>query len=458
MPPKQITSSHPRRRLPVGIYIIITLVFLLAEHELAFTEARHGEFIPAAEEYVRKVETGDMKRRFALSALGVLGFILLLQRRSRPLRINGALAWFVILFLIWAVASLSWAENVPLTVRRLVVLMMLSLGAGGVAASMSGREIVHMVFFCCTFYLLTGVTSEIALGNFLPLKTGYRFAGTFHPNHQGLNCAFVLLSSLILRWTETRHRRLYAAIGVTAVCFLILTKSRTAFTSAMATAGILWMVTSPVKHRITAILSTIIAVPIGVVLFETDFGKTMKHIFFLGRENPSAYTLTGRVPLWQQAIEYFDIRPFLGYGYQGFWTPERVDEVSSFQQWGIVQAHSGYIDMILSVGIIGCSIYLLMLALGVQRSWRFYRSSGSAVDLFAGSVICIGIFASFLESAFVLHSIYNFFSLAVLIFLAFTPIPRKSAAIPVPLSPCHTNPHVNGGTSQHPALRARRGT
>src|SRR5690606_4411617 len=72
------------------------------------------------------------------------------------------------------------------------------------------------------------------LGTFAPLRTGYRFAGTLHPNQQGINCALLALSAVYLgRVGRTRAGRLTASAALTlAMGFLLLTRSRTSLAAA----------------------------------------------------------------------------------------------------------------------------------------------------------------------------------------------------------------------------------
>ncbi len=139
----------------------------------------------------------------------------------------------MLFFAGWAVLSLAWAEDTALTFRRLVVFAILCLAAAAIARRYSLREIVLLTFFCSILFLLIGVSAEILLGTFRPFAPGYRFAGTLHPNHQGINCALLLLSGVAAADTEKRGRMLFRACALLGLVFLILTASRTTFAAAM---------------------------------------------------------------------------------------------------------------------------------------------------------------------------------------------------------------------------------
>src|SRR3546814_8434536 len=72
--------------------------------------------------------------------------------------------------------------------------------------------------------------------------------------------------------------------------------------------------------------------PLAFLVAGGELGSSAQDAVLLGREDPGSgdpTSLTGRVPLWGVLIEhYVSERPLLGYGFQGFWTPRHIVEVS----------------------------------------------------------------------------------------------------------------------------------
>jgi O-antigen ligase len=108
----------------------------------------------------------------------------------------------------------------------------------------------------------------------------------------------------------------------------------------------------------------------------------------LGRDartsNPES--LTGRVPLWNELLEMSAGHRTLGYGYGGFWIPDRIDEVSKDQGWGVSAAHSAYLDMLLALGPLGVGLYVMSMLLGIQCAGLRYRQSGDRGLAFLATV------------------------------------------------------------------------
>ena len=187
---------------------------------------------------------GSIQRQIALFSLGVFGVITLLSKPRKGFKIKGFLGWIIIVFLIWASASIFWAEDFRLVFRRWVVLGTMCLGAAGVAKRLTTHEILIFTFFTALSSMLAGFISELSLGTFHPLLQDYRFYGLQHPNIQAFDCALLFIVSVILG-RATRHRRyLYCLISLMAISFLFLTKSRTVFWSSIVASLAYWALDS----------------------------------------------------------------------------------------------------------------------------------------------------------------------------------------------------------------------
>jgi O-antigen ligase len=107
----------------------------------------------------------------------------------------------------------------------------------------------------------------------------------------------------------------------------------------------------------------------------------------LGRERNTLATLTGRLPVWQQCLPFIGQRPLRGYGYESFWTADRLITFAKTQGWALPDAHSGYVNLLLGVGIIGLLAYIVILILGFIRSISVYKRLRKIEYIFAGSSI-----------------------------------------------------------------------
>lgn len=79
----------------------------------------------------------------------------------------------------------------------------------------------------------------------------------------------------------------------------------------------------------------------------------------LGRDK----TLTGRSDIWAALIPYAIQSPFLGHGFGGFWNKELRATID-------VEAHNGYLDTILNIGITGLIFWSIFLIASCRKAQR----------------------------------------------------------------------------------------
>jgi exopolysaccharide production protein ExoQ len=84
-------------------------------------------------------------------------------------------------------------------------------------------------------------------------------------------------------------------------------------------------------------------------------------------------TLSGRVPVWNLAIQKGSEQPLFGYGYAGFWTSDESDSIIN-STWASDEdrstrfhAHNGFIDIFLQLGWAGLTVFILNFSLVFLR-------------------------------------------------------------------------------------------
>jgi glycosyltransferase involved in cell wall biosynthesis len=236
------------------------------------------------------------------------------------------------------------------------------------AKRLSPREFVWLVFICTVSWLGLGILAELSLATFRPWEEGYRFAGIFHPNDMGFNSALLIMSAVYLSRDLKRGRALLWLVLAIAVLFLFLTRSRTSLGCTVVALTASWLVAAnPRRVLIGAGVAIWCAILLGAV-FGEKLAEMASEAVVLGRVDDDMTSLTGRLPLWADLLEYAAERPLTGYGYNGFWTAERMREVAYSQTWAVSIGHSSYIDLLLSVGLIGVVLCLTAMFIAVGRA------------------------------------------------------------------------------------------
>jgi O-antigen ligase len=425
--PRPTVITH---RTPWFLFLFIAACFFIIGHDFTAAEKFASMFggMTSLEEAGEGQGESQGFRQLGGLALGAYGAMALFLSYKRPLRIDNALAALMIFFPLWAAASVLWAVEPGQTLRRVILLCFLCFGALAAARKMSLDDALLFLLLCPLLYLAIGMLTEIALGTFSPIPVDYRFAGTLHPNSQAVNCALLLLAALAwLRVPGTANHTWSIAVLLVAAYFLLLAGSRTALGSTAAAVGI-WLSFSlrgPAKFFLIVLLCTAYT---AFLLFGDAAMRLFENTVELGRADTedTLGTLSGRLPLWTQLYAFILERPFLGYGYGGFWTPDHIQSVMNEQGWPLSHAHNAYIDMVLELGPLGGLSYLLILLLGMRRAFVLQRLTHSPVYSCFGMILLFALLNGLMESAAIQRTQFSFFLLLILILLAF-PKPEEQS-------------------------------
>ena len=87
----------------------------------------------------------------------------------------------------------------------------------------------------------------------------------------------------------------------------------------------------------------------------------------LGRDG----TLTGRTAIWDYVWRRIQEHRWIGHGYQAYWNVQNEFTVDIKRVVGfpVTSAHQGLLDVLLSVGIVGAVIVVVLLATAILRTY-----------------------------------------------------------------------------------------
>lgn len=324
--------------------------------------------------------------------------------------------------------SLLWAIDRKHCLSKAGSLLVIAAAAFIIAEGLSLSACAALIAAAAISYIIVGLAFDLRTESYLPLKR-YRFSGIGHPNWQAECCLLAAFSLAYLHSAGSLTTAVWATIFVVTMTLLLLTRSRTGFW--VATSGILvWTAlemrfSQPLTGGLMIVVlatSTAASMSFYLGLFGSsdlrvreDGGWVAKvrRIVHLGRERHAWRGLGGRTRLWSYAWEAIRRQPYLGYGYCGFWTAARRDEIVARTRWGAGSAHSIYLDSLLSAGPVALLLFLLVVATAVVQALALPAPDSIFLAAFFVTVAIEGS----VESAFFTPNLRSF-SFFLLVFSA----------------------------------------
>jgi O-antigen ligase len=140
-----------------------------------------------------------------------------------------------------------------------------------------------------------------------------------------------------------------------------------------------------------------VVIPVGAVIIailDFLFGIRSLVASSVGRDT----TFTGRINLWNY-LATLDKNWLLGAGYETFWVGPRLAAAWRVFQWGPTQAHNGYLEMYIELGVIGLFALALVLLFFYRRIYRELKANSGYAVLSLSFFVVLLIY-NYTEAAF----------------------------------------------------------
>src|SRR6185295_2852167 len=158
------------------------------------------------------------------------------------------------------------------------------------------------------------------------------------------------------RWENRKEERKFVFINLSLLAASIwLLKNSDSKTSLicflLGTAILLISSANSIKNSPRRILTLLVVSSLIVIVLDSVFGLRAALFSALDRDE----TLTGRVDVWKD-VQAMVTNPLLGFGYESFWLGDRLTYLWKRHPWQPNQAHNGYLEVYLNLGIVGLTI------------------------------------------------------------------------------------------------------
>lgn len=307
-------------------------------------------------------------------------------------------ARWVFLLSLLAIASAAWSPDPWLSARRGIVLLFTTGFGAYFAVRYSPQEQRRLLACCCALAILLSIIVAVALPTYGVSEGLHQGAwkGIFgHKNGLG---RMMVLSIIVFALVEFRRKqRLLKWIFLSlAVIVLILSQSSTALVLAIIMTAVLVLL--PIlrlrTHLIVPIWLFTGAVAVAACSYAVMNADSVLQI--LGKDS----SLSGRTMLWMVASMAISQKPWLGHGFDAFWTGLQGESgsIMSSIRWLAPNSHNGYLDLLLDLGVVGLLVYITGYIGAAWKAMKRYRSQRSEANMWPLMYLAFILLANLTES------------------------------------------------------------
>jgi len=293
----------------------------------------------------------------------------LIARRWKKILYVFTLDPFPILMLGMALTSILWSAAPDTTSLEVRSVVRSTIFGAYLATRYNSKELMAILAWAIGIGAILSLAAGVALPEIALRENSW--AGIFA--HKNILGYVMTIGALVFlhRLFFTRNRRWIALILLLIILSLLfLSQGKTSWTAlciALSLFPIQGFVNQHYKTRIASYLIFVLLIGGAIVLIASNLEEIVVH--GLGKD----LNFNGRIPIWQLMVEQGLKRPWLGYGFSGFWTSDAGDFVLG-QSWaaaskGLIRfnAHNGYMDTFLQFGFVGLSLYVATIISSITR-------------------------------------------------------------------------------------------
>ena len=354
-----VWDARHRRDVSTAVWIPTLWLFVLGSRPLSQWLNPGAPVNYAADALLE----GSPTDRWFFLALIVAAFAVLVRRRLSLAQFASRNAWFVV-FMAYCLVSVVWSDYPFVSFKRwfkglgdpLIVLVLLSERHPAAAIMTVLRRCAFVLLPLSVVFIkyfpelgrvysgwtgvayFTGVTTNKNLLGYLLFVYGLLFVCTLTQRHP--------FESQLRRHGETVVSLVF--LGIIAWLFIVA-DSKTPLVALLVAGTIAIMVTFAFVRAHIGLITAVLLL-VAWAMLGSELGNSV--VAALGRD-PS---LTGRTDLWAAVLPMAP-NPLVGAGFESFWLGPRLAVLWEQFAFRPNQAHNGYIDIYLNLGLVGVALF-----------------------------------------------------------------------------------------------------
>lgn len=281
----------------------------------------------------------------------------------------------IFIFFLWSLSSVTWSLTPNIAIMRVTLIVMLSVvtivsvrGLGSVSASNALTVALYIILICN--FLSLFIVPSIGFNYHPSGIIDYQWEGLMgHKNSAGAVCAVTMIFIIFSEQIKTGALKLLLSIPPFA--FLLGTISRTSIVAlciALISGYAMKRIEKYQKTTLYKITIVFVWIPSFIAFATILIASIAPDIFaplFVDRTVGS-----NRGVIWWPLIQMLSQYPLIGHGYGSLWNSGHVmPDLHESSNWvlGVTQAHNGYLDISLQLGLVGLALALFSVFISPVR-------------------------------------------------------------------------------------------
>ena len=380
----------------------------------------------------RDYAEGSLLDRNVFLLLIIAGLLVVLLRRGIDLKkVLASNRWLFAFFLFCGI-SILWSDYPFVSLKRWVkdignVVMVLII--------LTERDAIGALRAVFARFTYLAIPLSVLFIKYFPDLGRFYNRWTWEPVYIGVGtgknglgalvfiCGLFLVWDLIQMWTLDgrkigREQLFERVVLLLMVAWLMkMANSATSLVCLFLGTGILLFIRRPfAKRQIRYLGSWSLVITLLIFIAYSTQGILETFVGLVKRD----ITLTGRTDLWAEMLTE-PINPLIGKGYQSFWLGPGAERLWELYSYHPNQAHNGYLDTYINVGLIGLGLLLAMIIVAGRNLKNEVLIGGKYGMLLFPFLVTIVLY-NWTEAVFNRHSILWL----ILIIAALKPQPPKA--------------------------------
>lgn len=273
---------------------------------------------------------------------------------------------FFFIFIMWCAATIFWSDFALISLKRYfqfltIVLVILSV----IAYVNETSDLLKIIRYLLISYLIISIVTIVLIPGAIDQFGSFRGIAPSKNNFGQMIIICIILWGTLFSNGNLKEKVLYFSLLTISLALIFGSRSATSIIIVLFVLllNILLKINKEFEFLGFGKFFFYLIIVFVIVLFSVivvSFTDVLNEVFGgMGKD----ITLTGRTDIWIGVLENARSYIFIGCGYQSFWISENpfLDEWYQTYYWIPLQSHSGYIDIINELGVIGFTIFIFWI-------------------------------------------------------------------------------------------------